>query len=697
MPIGWKDSLVLMNSTFRYLSNFTWPSCLNPTNCFQNLNGTLTNCSSIRCSLDGVNNCTSTPTAVDLPCFCKPVSFGKTCNNNCKLSWERRGYLEWMNSTCTPVRGWGGLPSNWASLLAVQESELLPWSWQIRAVNNSQNGTNALARPQHCPSTGAKLAAFAAVNIAMAILVPVLGRRDVMKKLTLSLFGRRGSRAWLLTGPITVGLHVASNAVGAYLIKSSKGYESVDIGQLVLLWCTRPRLAWMVVALIPWRAKDSIYFSVAASTLLAEIVLQVIGSIYMGIASNYARKQKFYIAGRLSNTPHGRDALVMYAGSLLWLVAIIFAIVACLWSILGVNRHIAAMGQAARGSRGRAKRHILLATKQHENFQARLPQNSGVSQELDSLEQLLIAEYLRPKQTWDELSKKWGVLSKYLNKDSEELKGARKAWKAQSKQLRKASRNGPPPAELLQEHNRAMETYDRLKALWRSFPAMQLLEVTGERSSSARSKDIATESMNTQVERVSIAIADLRERQQRLSNINATIEAITMQLRKHTQSGYSDSEITKTNLQQQRLSIAARTTKLLRWQEAAEKRRLGINLDRQRQNLIADRGSVDENGVGSGLLLDLHRDQLTVAQLHSILDGWRDIVARWAAITKEWEKLDSEWTNARIRREREAAEELADQTQKLRSIAIKTIAGMFVCWVAQWVWWVGYIRVAGDS
>ncbi|KAH0533945.1 hypothetical protein FGG08_007444 [Glutinoglossum americanum] len=624
----------------------------------------------------------------------------------CKLSWERKGYLEWMNSTCTLVRGWDGLPRNWASLLAVQESELLPWSWQIHAVNDSQNGTNIQALPQHCPSTVAKLAVFAAVNIAMAILVPVLGRRDVMKQLTCGIFGQRGSRAWLLSGPITVGLHVASNAIGAYLIKSSKGYGSVNIGQLVLLWCTRPRLAWMVVALIPWRAKDSIYFSVAASTLLAEIVLQVLGSVYMGIASNYARKQKFYTAGRLTSTPHGRDALVMYAGSLLWLMAIIFAIVACLWSILGVNRHIAAVGRAIRGSRRRAERHHFLAVKQWRNFRGRLPQNNGVFLELDLLEQLLAAEYPRPRQMWAELSEKWRVLSQYLNEDSEKLKKARNSWKAQSKQLRKASRNGPPPAELLQEQNRAMETYDGLKALWRSLPAAQLLAVTGEHLSSAGSKDRVTGSMNAQEERVSAAIADLTERQRRLSNINATIEAITTLLRKHTQSTYPNSErdflhrqIIKTNVQIQirRLGNAKGTAKLLRLQEAAEKCGLGINLDRQRQSLIADRGSVDENGVGSGLMLDLHRDRLIIARHRSILNGWRDVVARWTAITKEWGKLDSEWTNARTRREREAAEELADHTQKLRGIAIKTIAGMFLCWIAQWVWWVGYIRVAGDS
>jgi hypothetical protein len=144
-----------------------------------------------------------------------------------------------------------------------------------------------------------KLGAFAAVNAAMFLLVPVLGRRDVIQKLTKGFCGRRGSRMWFLTGPVAVVLHVMSNAIAASLIKSTPGFGAVNVGQLILLWCTRPRLAWMIVALLPWQAKEAIYFSVATSTLLAEVVLQGLGAYYTGIATNYARRQKFYLSGRL--------------------------------------------------------------------------------------------------------------------------------------------------------------------------------------------------------------------------------------------------------------------------------------------------------------------------------------------------------------------------------------------------------------
>jgi hypothetical protein len=202
------------------------------------------------------------------------VSFGTTCNNSCQLSWERAEYLHWLNSTCPPAQSPTSLPTNWTSLLQIQETDLLPWKWQVRHEN-----TATFSGSESCASTTAKLGTFAAVNAAMAVLTPILGRRDVMKRLSLGLCGHRGSKLWILTGPLTAVLHILSNTVAAVMIKHTPGYSNVDAGQLILLWCTRPRLAWLIVALLPWGAKDMIYFSVTSSTLVAEVCLQSVCQI----------------------------------------------------------------------------------------------------------------------------------------------------------------------------------------------------------------------------------------------------------------------------------------------------------------------------------------------------------------------------------------------------------------------------------
>jgi hypothetical protein len=95
------------------------------------------------------------------------------------------------------------------------------------------------------------------------------------------MLGKPDMHLWWLSGILTISLHILSNAVNAILIKKTPGFASVDVGQLVLLWCTRPRVAWMVMLyLLPREAKETMYTGAAASTLFAEVILQLV-SLYL--------------------------------------------------------------------------------------------------------------------------------------------------------------------------------------------------------------------------------------------------------------------------------------------------------------------------------------------------------------------------------------------------------------------------------
>ncbi|KAH8646017.1 hypothetical protein BGZ60DRAFT_535748 [Tricladium varicosporioides] len=185
--------------------------------------------------------------------FCANITYESTCNGTCNLSWERADIILWMNRTCNATARWTGLPNSWMSLLNVQESELVPKHWGIGwknvslATDRSNQGRSDIkgskaSDTQHCPSNAAKLGIFAAVNIAMALAVPILGRRTTVEKITFGICGKPQSRGWLLTGPLGIAFHIASNPINAYIIHMSPGYLHVEIGQLILLWCTRPRL-----------------------------------------------------------------------------------------------------------------------------------------------------------------------------------------------------------------------------------------------------------------------------------------------------------------------------------------------------------------------------------------------------------------------------------------------------------------------
>jgi hypothetical protein len=251
---------------------------------------------------------------------------------SCTLAWEREDYLTWLNGTCSNISTWHGLQSDWTQRLDVLRSEIMPWAVNVTALDSEP-----YLLPANCPSLGAKLGAFAGVNLGMALLIPILGRRDVIHWLSRGYLGKQDSVLWAATALFAVALHIGSNVISAYLVNKTPGFEETKIWDLALLWCTRPRMAWIITALIPFRAEDSLYFSVAASTLCSELVLQLVGAKVMGSATNYARIQNFYTRHQIDTSPYGPAAKLMYVGSLMWLVLVIGALIAGVLTLVGIT------------------------------------------------------------------------------------------------------------------------------------------------------------------------------------------------------------------------------------------------------------------------------------------------------------------------------------------------------------------------
>jgi hypothetical protein len=78
----------------------------------------------------------------------------------------------------------------------------------------------------------------------------------------------------------------------------------------------------MVIALIPWQEKRR---NILLSGRVVNSLMGYFTDTRLGIATAYAGRRKFYRVGCSTHLPHGTDALIVYAGSLLWLVTIVFA------------------------------------------------------------------------------------------------------------------------------------------------------------------------------------------------------------------------------------------------------------------------------------------------------------------------------------------------------------------------------------
>lgn len=216
---------------------------------------------------------------------------------------------------------------------------MIPWHWRLEPDICLPN----VNYTEKCPSNAAKLGIFAAVNAAMLIATLILGRRTFINKLTCGWLGAAHSKWWFVSAIVVVALQLVSNLLNAILIRRVPGYSHISIGGLTMLWCTRPRVSWLAVLLISVSAEEAMYFSTAASSLLAEIILQMLGSYYMGVIANYGTKSHFY-QGSLHDAQRMKYAQMMYAGSLLWLLVIAIAIGALAWSALHVNKVIAEVG-----------------------------------------------------------------------------------------------------------------------------------------------------------------------------------------------------------------------------------------------------------------------------------------------------------------------------------------------------------------
>jgi hypothetical protein len=120
------------------------------------------------------------------------------------------------------------------------------------------------------------------------------------------------------------------------------------------------------------------------------------------------------------------------------------------------------------------------------------------------------------------------------------------------------------------------------------------------------------------------------------------------------------------------------------------------SLRAEKERLIAERGSEGPPGASSGLLRHLAWYRQYFPQLVEIHAEWEAIVHGWDELLKSVKTLENNWESQSTQRQREE-EKKQDAGKKLRRIAAKAMVGMIGCWVAQWVWWVGYIRLAGDS
>ena len=308
----------------------TVPSCLtSSTACMSNSNLVFTTAQQSSCGSSWFE-------IRDQHCMCIATN-ATACLESCQSLPDRHDALNWLNDNCTPYQDWSGLPADWRSMLSVRRNETFPWPLHL-----TPSDPKLLAK---CPPPAANLGTFAIVNVVVLALSAILGRRDIIAKLTFGIAGKVHSSAWKFLGPLGAAIQIGFTFCSALLMSKQPGFKDLNVVNVSLLWLTRPRLGWLVVLITSWNSDKAIYLSAAASALICEGILQLISLYVFGSVVNYGRKEGFYNIranqqGQLDNVVFKKRLLMMYAGALVWLITMVFGILTLATSIYSLADEI---------------------------------------------------------------------------------------------------------------------------------------------------------------------------------------------------------------------------------------------------------------------------------------------------------------------------------------------------------------------
>jgi hypothetical protein len=320
-PRSLPDNLTqsLKNTGFAYVpvEDWRWPKCV--MDMPKQITELVHTCATDACGLDSSGYCDLKRT-VDRACFCRSIDYD-SCGGSCKRFETRIDYVKWLHGLCGEIQDWQGLPDNWRRLVIPVTLDLLPWQWTIAPINDTH------MEGGECPTHEWKLGSLVLINVATFLAVGI-------PRIAPSFLQPPPTSTWAFRGFLIAGLHLLANFMNAFLVQQSLGYDDIPFIQLVLLWCSMPRLAWWKFLRIGLQPFDAINFTAATSWLFAEMLLQASSAYYMIFTVVYGLQHNFYF-GSFGGAERQQAAKLMYTGALLWLVVMS---VASIWAIRAARK-----------------------------------------------------------------------------------------------------------------------------------------------------------------------------------------------------------------------------------------------------------------------------------------------------------------------------------------------------------------------
>jgi hypothetical protein len=317
LPVNWMRGLKTTGHDYIPTEDWSWPQCVDSMP--ESVIRLHDECTTDACEIDSDGFCNVRST-VERSCFCRNISYN-TCKGPCHVFEARIDYVSWLHNLCGGEKEWDGLPEHWRQLASVTPLDMIPWTWYADTLGRSNPGIGEQDPGQpgsSCGSNEWKRISLVLINMAAlftGVFGPALNSQSTAPRPLNRIL-------WFPRGITITALYLLANGINAVLVQSTPGYQDIPMTELALLWCSLPRLTWLTVALVLSAPYKRSTFSAVATSVVSEILLQVLSGPSMATAFAYASEHSFYSYGmqRLAAVP---AAQYMYAGTLLWFVVVV--------------------------------------------------------------------------------------------------------------------------------------------------------------------------------------------------------------------------------------------------------------------------------------------------------------------------------------------------------------------------------------
>ncbi|KAF9771093.1 hypothetical protein IL306_011281 [Fusarium sp. DS 682] len=237
----------------------------------------------------------------DKACFCNTFGVDKyeepcSRSDSKDLEMQRR----WMNDTCGYT---------WREPPRLQPREIMPWRWRIYPRTSEHDAK--------CPPNEWKFMGIGFINLVTLFAVLHANNQRQIDTTGPRSLHYNPSR-WILGGLLLATIHFLANLVNTNIIQRTPGYEDIPVVQLLLLWCSLPRLSWLPISSHGTRKSRAQDMTSSMSAMFSEVMLQALSFYHMCVTVNYGRQHDFYFGG-LAGAKKASFAGLMYSGALLWL------------------------------------------------------------------------------------------------------------------------------------------------------------------------------------------------------------------------------------------------------------------------------------------------------------------------------------------------------------------------------------------